>query len=332
MFTKTRLGIFTLLVLAGLIAFSYFFNRDSKPYKMMPSKTFSFDFKKDVLNNNILGLGANSSQLEKIFQKDIPADNGTYAVYVENMQSGEKFSLNEKEVFPAASLYKLILMAAILKEVEAGNLSLDERISDTKGHLTKVLGSVDFGYENVSGTIGYTVDEALTRVGRISDNFAAIMLTEKLRRVRLSKDSSQNGLLFQMADELGMERTDFDSDPIDTTAEDIAIYFKQLYQRKIVSDKVSQQIIDYLSLSNINNRIPAKLPKKVNVVHKTGELVGVRHDAGIVYLDDTQTATSSAYTIVLLSKDLQHEDDAIDALAQISQDVYGYFSQKGKGD
>lgn len=317
MFSKTKLGIITLFVLVGLVAFSKFFNHESQPYKLMPSKTFNFEFK-----NNILEQRSFSSALESIIQKNLPDGNGRYAVYVENLQSREKFALNEKEIFPAASLYKLIVMAAVLKEVEAGEIVLEDKVSATKAHLVEVLGGVDYGYEEAPGTISYTVDEALTRVGRISDNFAAILLTEKLRKVRLSRLNDENKLLVQMVQELGMENTSFDDDPTSITAEDAAIFFKLLYQGKVVSPKVSEQISNYLSLSNLDNRIPAQLPEGVKVIHKTGELAHVRHDAGIVYIEN------APYVIVLLSKDVKYEDSAIETLAQISADVYEYFNRK----
>lgn len=309
--SHTKLGLTTLIVLALLIAISTAFSKTSKVYK--------FDFSE--VASSTLEIAVPSSPLEKIIKKDLEGKEGSYAVVIESLGDDEKYQYHETEPFPAASLYKLILLAAVEKEIEAGEISLDDSVSSTKTHLAGVLGEVDFGYEEAPERIGYAVREAMERVGRISDNFAAIMLTEKLRAVRTSR-VDDNKLLIKMADDLGMKNTSFDSDPISTTAKDIAVYFKGLYNGQVVSKTGSEQIIRYLSLSNLNDRIPANLPQEMKIIHKTGELSKVRHDAGIVYLE------GHPYLIVLLSRDLQYEDDAVETFAQISDDVYQYF--KGK--
>lgn len=310
--SRTKLGLITLVIITLLVIISIPFSKTSKVYK--------FDFS-EVVTSSTLGIAMPPSPLEKIVKKDLEGKEGSFAVVVESLQDDEKYYLNVTEIFPAASLYKLILLAAVEKEIEAEEISLDDSVSSTKTHLAGVLGEVDFGYEDAPERIGYTVREAMERVGRISDNFAAIMLTEKLRAVRMSRDDD-NKLLVKMTKELGMKNTSFDNDPIATTAEDVAVYFKGLYNGQVVSKTGSEQITKYLSLSNLNDRIPAKLPKETKVVHKTGELARVRHDAGIVYLE------GHPYLIVLLSKDLQYEDDVVETFAQISDDVYEYF--KGK--
>lgn len=318
---RTKLGLITLILLAGTVTVSRLINSDN------------FDF--SVEQNR------NDPELEKIMSAEIRGAEGSFAVYIEELPSSpsatlknpKKYALNELEVFPAASLYKLVLLAAVFKELEngppVGGLKLEDVISSTKSHLEEVFGGVDFGYEEAPEKIEYSVDEALARVGRISDNFAAIMLTEKLRAIRLSQGSS-NKLLVEMAKELGMVNTDFDSDPINTTASDIAIFFRKLYLGQIISPQASEQILKYLSLSQLNNRIPAGVAEGVKVVHKTGELARARHDAGIVYLNSEKSQESrvkSNYLIVLLSKNLKYEDDGVEVLANISKEVYKYFNK-----
>lgn len=313
---RTKLGILTLIGLAILVGLSRLLNSSG----VLGAGTFSFQFDKARHDVN----------LENVVNANLRGKSGNFAVYIEELPASpsaalknpKRYAVNESEVFPAASLYKLVLMAAVEKEIEGGRLKREDAVSSNKQHLTEVLGGVDFGYEDVSGQISYTVDEALIRVGRISDNFAAIMLTEKIRQTRLAQEGSAEGLLFQMVKELGMNHTDFTADPINTTALDIATFFKQLYLGRVVSVTASGKIKEYLSLSKINNRIPAGVPEGVKVIHKTGELARVRHDAGIVF------SSGSPYIIVLLGKDLKYEDEGVETLAGISKDVYNYFSAK----
>lgn len=307
--SRTKLGIITLLFLAGTVAVSHLSNSG---LSILGVKKLEFDF----------GKTRSDAKLDGIVRENIREIEGSFAVYIEELPSSpsatlenpKRYALNKQESFPAASLYKLVLLAAIFKEIEEGRLKMEDRISAAKAHLEEVFGGVDFGYEEAPEQISYTVDEALTRVGRISDNFAAIMLTEKLRSITRGGDP-----LKVIVQELGMKNTSFD--PPNTTASDLALFFRKLYSGQVISPQSSEQIIKYLSLSQLNNRIPAGLPKEVKVVHKTGELARARHDVGIVY-------GKNPYLIVLLSKDLKYEDEGVEVLTGISKEVYNYFAQK----
>lgn len=311
--SHTKIGLITLSLLGGVLVIP-------RPgFLTLPkldlTQTFNFEFEE-------------RSGLRRIVESSLADKAGTFAVYIEELPAspsaalikGEKYTWSENEPFPAASLYKLVLLAAVLKEVEKGTVRLEEKISSTKTHLTEVFGGVDFGYENASEKISYSVEEAMIRVGRISDNFAAIMLTDRLRQVPQKEE--KDGLLILMAKELGMDRTDFLAEPIQITASDVATFFRRLYSGQVVSKIASEKVIELLELSRINDRLPAGLPEDVEVAHKTGELPRVRHDAGIVYLE------GHPYIIVILGKNLQFEDKGVEVIAKISKDVYEYFAGK----
>src|SRR5262249_24773714 len=141
------------------------------------------------------------------------------------------------------------------------------------------------------------------------DNYAAIMLAEKVGWDQVQAE----------ADDIGASNTTIKA-PISTTAGDMALYFQDLYQGQIVSASDSGQIIDLLATDQINDRIPDQLPSGLKIAHKTGELDGVRNDAGIVFLD------GNPYLIVLMSENVPYEDDDVQLLSNISKDVYDYFA------
>ncbi|MDO8637982.1 MAG: serine hydrolase [Candidatus Daviesbacteria bacterium] len=312
---KTKFFIIILLFLAGAFVIYHFSKEES---------VFSFDFSAKQNKND--------PELERIVSTNLNGTKGKFAVYIEELEATHsakrtpenprKYVLNEKESFPTASLYKLVLLAVAMKEIESGGLKLEDTISGSKSNLTAKFGSVDFGYEDFPENFEFSVEEILERIGRISDNFAAIMLTEKLRE---SSDP-----LLSMARELGMVNTSFNSATAEpnTTASDIALFFKKLYLGEVVSKSASAKIMEILALSNINDRIPANLGDDVQVIHKTGELSKVRHDAGLIFPPYNPNYPSNPYLIVLLSKDLEFEDEGIETLAKISKGVWDYFQGK----
>lgn len=284
-------------------------------------------------------------RLEELINKELSKTKGEFAVVVEAFDSSssarpfKEAHINDESPFLAASLYKLFLMAAVMEEVEAGRLKLDQTVSKTKSSLDKILGGTEFGYEEVEGDIRFTIEEALGRVARISDNYAAILLAEKVGWDKVQQQARKAGAYSTVI-----------KDPITTTAYDISLLLKGLYRGKVVSQSASAKIINFLTASQLNNRIPKYLPASIpsgskglktaheqssgrssgqtvsptKIAHKTGELARVRHDAGIVYLEDGR-----AYIIVLMSKNLTFEDQGAEALARVSKVVYDYL-QSGK--
>lgn len=327
---RTKLGLITLVILGGLVSASSLLTDQTYQDQSLKSTNPAFAHLKPQTNQN--------PALQSIVESSLKDQEGEFAVYIEKLGENqvlgvgsesenarpEGYDLNSFESYPAASLYKLVLMAAILDQVQKGHLSLETEVSATKDYLTDRLGSVDFGYEESEGTISYTVDQALVRVATISDNFAAILLTDELFKV--AKQESNNQPLRNMALSLKMENTFFpkDGELITTTALDVARYFKLLYQGRVVSQEYSNKIIELLSRSRLNNRIPDQLPEGTKVAHKTGELAGVRHDAGIVFLDQ------NPYLIVLMSKQLKDENEGVELLSEVSKQVFDYHKNQIK--
>ena len=255
-----------------------------------------------------------SRGLSDVIENNLRDKTGDYSIYIEDLSDEETFSKRSNDIYPAASLYKAYLIAAILQEIKNGELKLDDTLSSNKSHLAETLGEVDYGYIDAPEKIGYSVEEALTRVGRVSDNFAAIMLMDKI-----GVEKVQN-----MANSLGANETDIKS-PISTSASDMGKFFTKLAKKEIIDVESSDKLIEFLSLNQLNTRIPALLPENTKVVHKTGELPRIRHDAGFVTLP-----SGKIYVIVLMSQNLKYEDETIETMAQISKEVYEYFENKYK--
>ena len=290
------------------------------------TKNSIMTFFQGTQNTNTLGVNTKQDEeLLKLIEEKIPKDNGEYAVVVKELGKSDnrQVFINHQKTLPAGSLYKLYVMAAALEKIEKGDMTMQTVVTAQADHLEQVLGAPDFGYEDRKGeTISYTVEEILARIARISDNYASIMLAEKLNNWEDVRDYARR---------FGAPSTSIKS-PISTNAQDIAYFFDQLYQRKVVSEVASNKLIDLLATAQLNQRIPAKLPKSgLKIAHKTGELPRVRNDAGIVFFENeddeaTKSATpQKAYLIVLMSNELKGEDSGVTALAEISKVVYDYF-------
>ncbi len=297
--SRTKLGLITLLFLFGLVFVPQVFGRNW-------SQVYRFEYPEQ--------------QLARLVDQEVENTEGDVAVSVKDLtNSAISYSHNGSRQFRSASLYKLVLMAAVYQSEKDGLLKLNDSVSSTKNHLDNVLGESSSIYPNAPSSLEYSVEEALNRVATFSDNYAAVMLAERVRQV--DTKSSEGDPLQRMAKQLGMTQTDFSGELPVTTADDITIFFDKAYHNEVVSPQASQSILDKLSKAELNDRIPAKLPQGLKIAHKTGEFAYLRHDAGIVYADN------HPYIIVLMSENLNAEDVGIERLATISKTVYDFIIQ-----
>jgi beta-lactamase class A len=103
------------------------------------------------------------------------------------------------------------------------------------------------------------------------------------------------------------------------TANGLLTIFKKIALGKAVSPEASAAMIKILLDQHFNEVIPGKLPSSVKVAHKTGSFTGVHHDSGIVFIPDGRK-----YVLVILSKNLQNDDEAVRTMASVSEMIYKY--------
>lgn len=142
----------------------------------------------------------------------------------------------------------------------------------------------------------------------ISDNYSALLVSDRVGARNIG----------DFLDEYGFNNSDYGSPPR-TTAKDIASYFELLYKGKIIDKQTSEDMIEILNGQTLNDRIPKYLPQALEVAHKTGELFGNKHDAGIVF------GENGDYIIVVMSK-TESETEAAEKIAKFSREIYDYFN------
>jgi hypothetical protein len=106
-----------------------------------------------------------------------------------------------------------------------------------------------------------------------------------------------------------------------TTADDLAQLYVQLLSGEVVSPQASQEMLDLLARQEINDRLPVLLPEGTVVAHKTGNLDGLVHDAGVIY------APAGPIIVVVLTEDLS-EGIAEDIIARMGLAAYEVMNQQ----
>lgn len=246
--------------------------------------------------------------LEKTIDDALAGTRGTYAIVIKDLQTGATYTRNSEREFPTASLYKLWVMAETYHQIDEGKFSEEASMSATVESLNKAFGISSESAELTEGGFTMSVNEALNRMITVSHNYAAYMLTQKIKTANLKSFLEINGFT---SSKVG-------PDP-ESTASDIALFLEKLYRKELGTAEHTTKMLDLLAAQKLNDRIPKYLPKGTRVMHKTGELDGVKHDVGIV------EGPKGDYIIVLLSE-TNDQLAAAERLANISKNVYDYMN------
>ncbi|MGD1008819.1 MAG: serine hydrolase [Candidatus Aminicenantales bacterium] len=225
-------------------------------------------------------MDAKWAELEKDILRSLRDFQGTLGFVIKDLQTGRTMARNQDRSFPSASMVKVPIMAACLKAVEEGRISLEEAL--TLKRTDKVRGSGILRAAPAGTPV--TIEKLLELMITDSDNTAANMLIDLLGFDYL-------GSTFR---EFGLERTNLSRKMMDfrsrargienyTTPREMADILEKMYRLSCVSPQASEKCLTVLKEQKVNDRIPRYLPRKTPVAHKTGLENKVCHDAGIIF-------------------------------------------------
>lgn len=237
-------------------------------------KTFSFsspvklpEFKKTSPQNQ---KGTKSGEiLAKKVEQLLANQPGEWAIWVEELEGGFSWGINQREKFPAASLIKLPVVATVYRLAEKGEVSLGEEVVLKEEDKREGAGNL---YLKPAGT-KITIKELVFLALNHSDNTAFTILR------RLVSDQKIKATL----KELGMRDTSLEENL--TTAADVALFFKKLYRGE-VTRLFREEFLEALTGTWFEERIPAGVPQGIKVAHKVGTEKAVVNDAGIVFVPE----------------------------------------------
>ncbi|MGH2367671.1 MAG: serine hydrolase, partial [Chloroflexota bacterium] len=245
----------------------------------------------------------------------------TAAIVVRHLRTGASATYHERDLYPSASIAKLPILVETFRQLDAGTLRLDERVTITADAITGGAGVLQ-AREGEQ----LPISELLRLAVGVSDNVAARLLLQRVGGIEAVNHTLAG---------LGLVQTRLYADdrPNTTTAAETAALLAWLATRPAGGAHVSGA--GSLPAAPLANTLPALLarpqaqawlargvPRGVPVAHKSGQLPSVRHDAGIVY------APRGPYVLVALTSHLADQDDAEVFLANLSRRVYEYFSSR----
>lgn len=228
-----------------------------------------------------------------------------YSVYVEDYTSNFTMAISETEIFTAASVNKVPILAALYYEAQNGSVDLDQIITLQKEEIQD-YGTGSMRYDEPGTT--YSIKTLARLMIKQSDNTAAYILANEI--IGFEKLQSLVNLW-------GLSQTDMVNNK--TSNKDMAIMFRKLYEEKIANHAYTQEMLSFLKDTDFETRLPAKLPDGVTVYHKIGTETGKIHDVGVI-TDGTHT-----YYLGVLTNDETDDAATEQIIAKVSKVVYDYL-------
>jgi len=257
---------------------------------------------------------------------------GKFGFAFKDLSSGDQLFINERESFHAASTMKTPVMIETYKQANAGRFKITDSVVVKNRFKSIVDGSI-YSLDSVNDS----EHDLYTRVGsrlpiydllfrmitkssnlatnNIIDLVGAKNVNKTMHSYGVKKMEVLRGVEDSKAFEAGLNNT--------TNAYDLMLVFERLAMGSAVNKQSSEAMLDILFHQHFSNKIKGKLPKDVRVANKTGSIVGVNHDSGIVFLPDGRK-----YVIVMLSKDIESEEASTEILANVSRIVYEFVMAK----
>src|SRR5262245_59923381 len=239
--------------------------------------------------------------------------NGVVGYEIVDLISGDRVAHLERETFPTASTIKLAVVYELFKQVEERKVRLDETLLCDRARAVGATGVlVEMGTPTLS-----IRDYAVLMV-TLSDNTATNVLIDRLGMDNIAARMQGLGLTGtklrrHMMDTAAARRGDENV----STPDELARLLRAM--NETMPDAIA------LLKKPKENRLRKGLPEGVASADKSGELEGVRVDAGVVY------AKNRPYVLCVMTTFLKDEAEGERAIEEISRVAYEYFSRLGAG-
>ncbi|HHY36864.1 MAG TPA: serine hydrolase [Firmicutes bacterium] len=208
---------------------------------------------------------------------------GEVGLYLEDLATGETFTVNPDRVFPSASVIKIPILAALFALAEEGKVDLAGEITIKPENRVGGCGVLS----ELNPGLKPTVLDVATLMIIQSDNAATNELIDLVGMDRVNGFAGELGL-----EQTRLQRKMMDSEAVKqgrdnfTSPRDIGRLLRLLVEGKVVSREASAKMLDIMKRQQLRNKLPALLPEDVIIAHKTGDLNRLEHDVGVFFLPE----------------------------------------------
>ena len=254
-----------------------------------------------------------TAQFQQRVQEIASHVDGVVGYSIVDLTTGERIGHLERAAFPTASAIKLAIVYELFRQAEERKLNLDETLTLDR---RQAVGGTGVLVE--MGTPTLSIRDYAVLMVTLSDNTATNVLIDRVGMDAIAARMKGLGLAGtklrrHMMDTAAARRGDENVSTPDELARLLSTMNENMPEAIALLKKPKE------------NRLRKGLPEGVASADKSGELEGVRVDAGIVY------AKNRPYVLCVMTTFLKDEAEGERAIESISRIAYEYFSRLGAG-
>lgn len=247
----------------------------------------------------------NPEELKTKIKQKIGLTWKNYSILVVDIKSDFRVAINDTEMFTAASVNKIPILAALYIGIQNQDIDPDKVITIQEEDIQD-YGTGSIRYDGTGST--YTIKTLGRLMMQQSDNTAAYVLANHI----IGIDTIQSLLT-----SWGMVQTDMINNK--TANNDVFKIIKKIYEGNIANPAYTQEMLAFFKDTEFEDRIPGLLPKNIEVYHKIGSEIGFLHDVGVVI------GPTTTYYIGIMTSDITDEKQATKLMAEVSKLIYDYM-------
>ena len=250
--------------------------------------------------------------LEALLTEMIGGEDGTWSIYVKNLDTDVSIVINDEPVY-AASLIKLFVMEKTFRDMD---MLIDNDAAYT--------GSEEESRQKIMTTLENMIEisdnESYNELVRIESSSRSFSEGCTIINNYLQDSIYSETRIYHTLSPSNTEEERISSNRNHTSAVDCGMLLEAIYDGTCVSEDASSQMLDLLLAQQTRGKIPAGVPEDIEVANKTGETDETQHDAAIVYGEDTD------YILCVLSDEVPDSNAAASLIREISSEVYVYLN------
>ncbi len=230
---------------------------------------------------------------------------GEWGVFVKRTDTNEYLSIGERP-YSSASLIKLFCMNAIYTAINDGSLTKTDEIT-----------------ENLEQMITESSNDAFNRLTEILGGGSTADGFERDDKIIKSLGFNNTQHMSELIDESGDHAIYLAANL--TSPMDCGLLLEKIYDRELVSEEASEEMLNLLLHQTRTWKIPESLPEGTVVANKTGENNKVEGDAAIVY------SPACVYIICVIGNG--DVASGVETIQTVSRMTYDYFNgEEPKGE
>jgi beta-lactamase class A len=264
------------------------------------------------------------------FKTEAENFSGHVGLAAQQIDADEAILFNAGDVFPTASVIKLVVLAEYFAQLATGEIKPDQPVIVQAEDMVEGSGVL----KDLQPDLQLTLRDLAVLSITVSDNTAANLLIEQVGG--LDRVNARLQMLDMPNTSMGRPFI-FDStaDNIGTPSDFLRLLLR-LARHQLISAAASQQMLAMMRRQQYMAYIPRYLPyhpfaaeyglsQGVTIANKVGMLRGTVNDAAIIITPDF------TYALVIFTRDCQDirpdpDNEAAVLVARLSKLIYDYFS------